>query len=109
MRFIPRLSRATWSLIIAGVVGGGLVAGGQVVVTTIRSGAQTNDTLAIVDGKPISVGTFQSEMARRGGEAAFAAPAQRRALLDEMIRVQVLAANAQKEGYADDPEVIQVS
>ncbi len=94
-----------WSLIVAAALGGTLVVGAEAVISWLRPGGVSSGVLAVVDGKPITLQAFQSEITRRGGEAAFSAPEQRRALLDDMIRVAVLAANAQKAGYADDPEV----
>jgi hypothetical protein len=46
-------------------------------------------------------------MVSRGGGSigVFAAPERRRALLDEMIRFQVLLASAKQAGYERDPEV----
>jgi len=99
-----RLGRWT-SLIFAGLVGAGVLFGGQTAMRLARSPNASNQPLAVIDGKPISLGTFQAEMRRRGGEAAFATPQQRRALLDDMIRVEVLASNASKAGYAEDPDV----
>ena len=64
-----------------------------------------SNVLAVVDGQPITVDRLRAEIALRGGEEAFATPLQRRALLDEVIRVEVLAGNARKEGYADRPDV----
>jgi parvulin-like peptidyl-prolyl isomerase len=92
------------SLVAAAVLGGVLVVAAQVALRILRPGS-VSQVLAVVDGKPITLQAFQTEITRRGGEAAFSAAQQRRALLDEMIRVEVLAANAQKAGYGDDPEV----
>jgi parvulin-like peptidyl-prolyl isomerase len=91
-------------LVLAAALGAALVVGAQVALRILRP-ASASQTLAVVDGKPITLSAFQAELTRRGAEAAFANPQQRRALLDEMIRVEVLASNAQKAGYGDDPEV----
>jgi parvulin-like peptidyl-prolyl isomerase len=93
------------SLLLAALVGAVLLFGGQTAMRFVRSGSSGNQPLAVVDGKGISLAAFQAEMTRRGGEAAFSSPQQRRSLLDEMIRVEVLASNATKAGYADNPEV----
>src|SRR5262249_42508743 len=62
--------------------------------------------LATVDGQHITLQDFQREMARRGGAMSkFGSMAQRRALLDDMIRLQVLAANARRLGYDRDAEI----
>jgi len=93
------------SLVIAAVAGAVLVFGAQFAMRFLHKAPTGNQPLAVVDGKPISLGAFQAEMRRQGGEAAFSNPQQRRALLDEMIRVEVLASNAAKAGYAENPEV----
>jgi hypothetical protein len=100
IRFSSRMS-----LLVAALVGGVVVFGGQMAMHFVRGGPSGNQPLAVVDGKPISQSMFQAEMTRRGGEAAFSSPQQRRALLDDMIRVEVLASDATKAGYSDDPEV----
>jgi len=93
------------SLLVAAVAGAILVFGAQYAMRFFHKAPSGNQPLAVVDGKPISLGMFQAEMRRQGGESAFLSPQQRRTLLDEMIRVEVLASNAAKAGYADDPEV----
>lgn len=98
-RLPPRLS-----LIAAAGLGAALVIGAQAALRFLRP-ASASQTLAVVDGKPITLSAFQAELTRRSGDAAFSSPQQRRALLDEMIRVEVLASNAQKAGYGDDPEI----
>jgi parvulin-like peptidyl-prolyl isomerase len=92
------------SLLAAAVLGAVLVVGAQVALKILRP-ASVSQTLAVVDGKPITLSAFQAEITRRGGEAAFAGAHQRRALLDELIRVEVLASNAVKAGASDDPDV----
>lgn len=97
-------------MVLAAGVGGLLVLGTQRLVMQGR-GAPTDlapaDVLATVDGQPISVQAFEREMVRRSGGAVgiFASPERRRALLDEMIRFQVLLASARQAGYEHDPEV----
>ena len=61
--------------------------------------------VAVVDGRPITVADFTAEMARRGGERVFSTDESRRALLDDMVRVSVLAANGRAHGYLDDYDV----
>lgn len=103
MHMITRLLRRRWALALAFVLGAALVAAGDAAWRMLhRPGA---GTLAIVDGHPITLQAFQQEMQRRGGEAAFITPEQRRALLDDMIRVAVLASNAQKAGYLSQADV----
>jgi parvulin-like peptidyl-prolyl isomerase len=98
-----RLTRSV-SLALAAIIGGVLVVAGQIVLRVVRPGPAAQ-SLAIVDGKPITLQAFQDEIARRGGEAAFSTPQQRRALLDDLIRVKVLASNAIRSGYSDDADV----
>ncbi|MFN8642677.1 MAG: peptidyl-prolyl cis-trans isomerase [Candidatus Binatia bacterium] len=58
-----------------------------------------------MDGRPITVADFTAEMARRGGERVFPTDESRRAMLDDMVRVAVLAANGRARGYLDDYDV----
>jgi peptidyl-prolyl cis-trans isomerase C len=60
-------------------------------------------TLAVIDGKPITMDIFRAEMARRHGDF----DAQRKEeLLDSMVRSELLFAAARNEKYENDPEVI---
>lgn len=59
------------------------------------------DAVATVDGATITVADFEAEIARRGG-ASFQTAEARRALLDEMIRLEVLAAQARRAGYESE-------
>lgn len=86
-------------------MGGLLVVAAQVATGFLRGNRGSSQLLAVVDDKPITLQEFQAEMQRRGGETTFPTSRQRRALLDEMIRTDVLASNAKKAGYADNPEV----
>jgi parvulin-like peptidyl-prolyl isomerase len=78
-----------------------------VVRYSLPARSRPEDILATVDGHPITAAAFAREMARRGQNGAehFASAEQRRALLDDMIRLEVLAANGEKLGYSRDPEV----
>ena len=93
------------SLVLAATAGAVIVAGGQVVWRFVRRGGGANQVLATVDNQPIYVQEFEDEMQRRGGETAFGGAPQRRALLDDMIRIRVLAGNAVKAGYPNNPNV----
>lgn len=99
----------TWGgLLLAAIAGALLVIGVQHLPRGRESGpaaapaAPPAAPLAVVDGRPISVDDFSAEMARRGGPASFPTEAARRALLDEMVRTEVLAANGRARGYLDD-------
>lgn len=97
--------RSRWVLpLLAAVAGAAVIVVAQVAMRFVLP-HRPSSVLAVVDGQPITVERLRAEMVLRGGDAAFATPAQRRALLDEIIRVEVLASNARKEGYADRPDV----
>jgi parvulin-like peptidyl-prolyl isomerase len=98
-------ARSRWvTLAVAAVAGAAVIVAVQAAMRVVLP-KRPSSVLAVVDGQPISVQRLRDEMALRGGDEAFATPAQRRALLDEIIRVEVLASNARKEGYADRPDV----
>jgi parvulin-like peptidyl-prolyl isomerase len=65
--------------------------------------------VATIDGKPITLQEFLDEIAERSRNApgAFSDPEQRTALLEEMVRLEVLVAAARREGYESDPEVVR--
>lgn len=92
------------TLLVAAVAGAVLLVAAQAALHLVMA-RRASAALAVVDGQPITVSRLRAEMALRGGEEAFATPAQRRALLDELIRVEVLASNARREGYPDRPDV----
>jgi hypothetical protein len=96
-RVISLLKSRVGSLLVAAGVGAVLVVAAQVVIRYLRPAAPSQ-VLAVVDGQPITLPAFQREVLKRGGETSFSAPEQRRALLDDMIRVAVLSSNAQKAG-----------
>jgi hypothetical protein len=95
-----------WALLVAAVAGALMVLAVQrLLLLSGHREAQSVDAVATVDGQPITVRAFEYEMARRGGgPAAFADLERRRALLDDMLRVDVLAANARKAGFAAEPD-----
>jgi len=103
VRIVRLLLTGRWILILGLAIGAAIVASADLVVRYVHRPAA--GVLAVVAGRPITLQTFQQEVQRRGGEAAFVTPEQRRALLDEMIRVEVLASNAQQAGYLNNPEV----
>jgi peptidyl-prolyl cis-trans isomerase C len=69
-----------------------------------RSDPPATEPLAFVDNKPITVAAFQALMARR--PAQMTTPEQRTALLEEMVRFELLYAAALKAGYDKDPEIL---
>lgn len=60
-------------------------------------------SLAVINGKPISIENFRSEMERQRG--AFDAN-RKEELLDSIVRSELLFAAARSAGYESDPEVI---
>jgi peptidylprolyl isomerase len=70
-----------------------------------RTGDGPVGVLAVVDDVAITEKDFLDEIERRGGGANFASREARRQLLDDMIRLEVLTANARRSGYDEDPSV----
>jgi len=101
--------RIRWSrhltVIGAALLGGVLVLAAQLATRFLRGNKGPGQLLATIDDSAITLEEFRAEMVRRGGEPAFSTSRQRRALLDEMIRTDVLASNARKAGFADNPEI----
>jgi len=69
-----------------------------------RSEPPSTEPLAFVDDRPITVAAFQTQMARR--PARITTPEQRTALLEEMVRFELLYAAALRAGYDKDPEIL---
>jgi len=65
-------------------------------------GVPEEQILAVVGGQPITLDDWTAEMKRRGGAKSFATADARRGLLDDMVRVEVLAANARARGYLEE-------
>lgn len=63
-----------------------------------------SESVASIDGEPITVDAFKVEMARRRGQ--FGTEEQKKALLDDMVRSEVLYAAARKAGYDQDLEIL---
>jgi parvulin-like peptidyl-prolyl isomerase len=56
--------------------------------------------IAVVGGTPIPVESFEAELGRRGS-------AEKQAVLDQMIRHELLLAEAQRVGFDKNPEIIE--
>lgn len=69
-----------------------------------QSKPRSSESIASIDGEPVTVDAFKAEMARRPG--LFATEEQKQALLDDMVRSEVLYAAARKAGYDQDPEIL---
>ena len=65
----------------------------------------TAETIAVVGTTPITVDSFKAEMARN--PRRYSTPKQMDALLEHMVRFEVLYATASKAGYAENPEIIE--
>ncbi len=65
--------------------------------------------VATVDGEPITARSFVDEMIRRARRAPglFSDPRDKRALLEERIRFEVLVARARAADYEQDPEIVR--
>jgi peptidyl-prolyl cis-trans isomerase C len=89
--------------LIAGSVILSAKAWGETAKTSTGPATPDSGTLAVIDGKPITMDIFRAEMARRRGEY----DAERKGeLLDSMVRSELLFAAARNEKYENDPEVI---
>ena len=75
-----------------------------------EAGAESTAPVARVGDELITVERFHAEMLRRGGRrpGQYATTEQKRALLNEMIRFEALAAQAREAGYDRDPETLAV-
>lgn len=68
----------------------------------------SQDVVARIDGEDVSADALQRLLARRGSRLARhgSTQEQREALVEELIRFEVMAANARKAGYDEEPEVV---
>ena len=69
-----------------------------------RSEAPSSEPLAYVDENTITVGEFETEMAHRAPQIK--SQEQMKALLDEMVRFEMIYAIALKSGYDKDPQIL---
>lgn len=68
---------------------------------------QAGQTLAKIGDRIITVGEFADEIASKGPflSARYQSPERRRELLDQLIRFELLAAEARRENFEERPEV----
>lgn len=85
-----------------------VVSGDKSKAQTQKDPEQSQDVIATVDGESITVDAYKKETILHGGHipGRFDNMKQREALLEEMIRFEVLAAKARKAGYDKDPEIV---
>jgi peptidyl-prolyl cis-trans isomerase C len=67
------------------------------------------EVLARIDGQPITRGDLEGHLGRQTDHVRFryASPDRRKELLQNLIRFEVLAQEAQKRGYDRDPDVVR--
>ena len=68
---------------------------------------QASQTLAKIGPREITVGQFAEELSSKGSfiRTRYASPERRREFLDQMIRFELLAQEAERRGYDELPEV----
>ena len=66
--------------------------------------SQSSDALAVIDGKPITMQMFKNEMARQPGR--FATIKEKEALLEEMVRFEMVYVAARRAGYDQAPQIL---
>ncbi|MGH7785228.1 MAG: peptidyl-prolyl cis-trans isomerase, partial [Candidatus Binatia bacterium] len=69
--------------------------------------APANPTVATVNGATIDADAVRWEMVRRGADflPRFAKLEEKEAVVEDLVRIEVLAQQARQAGYADDPEI----
>ena len=72
--------------------------------------APAGNVVAVVDGKEITVTDLQQRINALDpySKARYSAPEQRKKFLENLVRFEVLASEAQKRGYDRDPDVQRV-
>jgi peptidyl-prolyl cis-trans isomerase C len=85
----------------------GLVAGCGDSTRPARASGASDEVLASIDGQPITAGDLQRRLDALDGysRARYSAPEQKRRFLENVVRFEVLAREAQSRGYDRDPEV----
>lgn len=81
---------------------------GLVLVAVARGGDRVaNPTVATVNGVPIDADAVRREMVRRGADflPRFTSLEEKEAVVEDLVRIEVLAQQARQAGYADDPEI----
>jgi peptidyl-prolyl cis-trans isomerase C len=78
--------------------------------TSSNTGAPAADVVARVDGKAITVADVQRRIDALDpySKARFSSPEQKKRFLENLVRFEVLAAEAEKRGYEKDPDVQRV-
>ena len=65
--------------------------------------------VARIDGQDITLADFQRRLAEQPAfvQARYSSPERRKALLENLVRFEVLAREAKKRGYDRDPDVVR--
>lgn len=73
------------------------------------TGEQAGETLVKIGDETITVGEFADSLAEQSPylRARYNSPERRREFLDNMVRFELLAAEAATEGYDDHPDVVR--
>lgn len=76
---------------------------------TPQTDSELEAVIATVDGVQITVGEFQERINRQSPyiRARYSSTEQKKEFLDNLIRFEVLAQQAKKEGFDKDPEVVR--
>jgi len=71
--------------------------------------AQSNEVLAQVGDRTITVGEFADRLASQSPylRARFESPERRKEFLDNLVRFELLVYEAKRRGYADKPEILR--
>lgn len=74
-----------------------------------QSQSDLAETVATIDGTPITVAEFQDRINKQSPyvRARYTSLEQKKEFLDTLVRFEVLAAEAKKRGYDKDPEVVR--
>src|SRR5512144_1728740 len=74
-----------------------------------QSEKELAEAVAVIDGSPITVAELQDRINKQSPyvRARYTSLEQKKEFLDTIVRFEILAREAQKRGYAEDPEVVR--
>lgn len=103
------LATWTWLALAAGACNRNRDKRSQLSPTASSTGPEAQP-VAHVDDTVITVGDLQDRINKQGGFARgrFTSIEKRKELLDSLIKIEVIAKEAERRGYDQDPEVIRV-
>ena len=78
-----------------------------VAATALAGEPAGNPTVATVDGVAIDADAVRREMVQRGADflPTFTTPEAKEAVVEDLVRIEILAQQARQAGYANDPEI----